>query len=75
MVYTMYNVLVRYELFTSEHPSPTTIFPQMYLGHALLVPSATIKYLGIHINKISKKEFDKYISTLKFLNLKYSSFT
>ena len=35
----------------------------MYLGHNLIPPSTTSKYLGIHIN--NKLTFDKHISTLK----------
>ena len=35
----------------------------MYLGHTLIPPSTTTKYLGIHIN--DKLIFNKHISTLK----------
>ena len=33
-----------------QNSLPTTIFPQMYLGHTLIPPSTTSTYLGIHIN-------------------------
>ena len=49
--------------FSRLNSLPTTIFPQMYLGHTLIPPSTTSKYLGIHIN--NKLNFDKHISTLK----------
>ena len=42
---------------------PTTILPQMYLGHTLIHTSTTLTYLGIHIN--NKLTFDKHISTFK----------
>ena len=55
--------------FSPPNSLPTTIFPQMYLGHTLIPPSITYKYLGIHIN--NKLTFDKHISTL---NKKASTF-
>ena len=48
--------------FSPPNYLPTTIFPQMYLGHTL-IPHTTSKYLGIHIN--IKLTFDKQKSTLK----------
>ena len=49
--------------FSPPNSLPITIFPQMYLGHTLITPSTTSKYLGIHIN--NKLTFDKHISSLK----------
>ena len=49
--------------FLPPNSLPTIIFPQMYLGHTLIPPSTTSKYLGIHIN--NKLTFDKHISSLK----------
>ena len=49
--------------FSPPNSLPTTIFPQMYLGHTLIPPSIISKYLGIHIN--NKLTFDKHTSILK----------
>ena len=55
----------QYLLMNCSPPNslPTTISPQMYLGHTLIHISTTSTYLGIHIN--NKLTFDKHISTLK----------
>ena len=56
------NVTVLMNL-SPQNSLPTTISPQMYLGHTLIPPSTTSKYLGIDIN--NKLTFNKHISILK----------
>ena len=61
---TIYHLTpIRLIHFSLPNSFPTTIFPQMYLGHTLIPPSTTSKYLGIHI--YNKLTFDKHISSLK----------
>ena len=48
---TQIRVISTYEYWISPPKSlPTTIFPQMYLGHTLIIPSTLSPYIGIHIN-------------------------
>ena len=49
--------------FSPPNSSPTIIFQKMYLGHTLIPPYTTTKYLEIYIN--NKLIFDKHIPTLK----------